>query len=353
MGTDTGTDLAPAVSKSHTPRLNLSKWISRLSSSIILAGAAAYFLGFVVVNSYLYGYGISPFDFVQPRYISAGLLYLFLTVFLSAFLWFSYHFIKNHIYRDQPWNAERRTAATIEILFVISGSLLSISRKDQTDKISFSIGLALLWLVLALQSIDWLPAKYPLFARATNWWSREIIESGILKWLVFGCMLLYISTVTGLKASAFYYCFFIAILFAKSVVILNPNQTNIDKATTIGIVPILSLGLIWASLYTFGTFTYPLLPSAIGGGKPSLVAIALKPDSTKPDYRKTIGAIMGREDWRCVMQNIEVIHENNDVLYVLPHGYYSEESAIAIPKNHITVLAYQKAILGEQSRCYE
>lgn len=211
----------------------------------------------------------------------------------------------------------------------------------------------LIGVVYVLPFIDLLPHEHPLFAKLTNWWSRNMIESGILKWWVFIGSLLFVSTLTGLKASAFYYCFFIAILFVKSVVLMNPNQTNIDKATTVGVVPILTLGLIWASLYTFGTFTYPLLPSAIGGGKPSLVAVALKPDSTKPDYRKTIGAMMGRDDWRCVMQNIEVIHENNDVLYVLPHGYYSEESAIAIPKSHITTLAYQKAVLGEQSRCYE
>ena len=134
---------------------------------------------------------------------------------------------------------------------------------------------------------------------------------------------------------------------------MNPNQTRIDKATTIGVVPIFSLGLLGASLYAFGTFTYPLLPSAVGGGKPALVAIALKPDSLKPDHRKTIGAMMGREDWKCVMQNIEVIHENNDILFVLPHGYYSEESAIAIPKSEIIALAYQKTVLGEKSRCYE
>ena len=62
---------------------------------------------------------------------------------------------------------------------------------------------------------------------------------------------------------------------------------------------------------------------------------------------------MGREDWKCVMQNVEVIHENIDILYVLPHGYYSEESAIAISKSQIIALAYQKTGLDEKSRCYE
>src|SRR5438105_1987732 len=202
MGTDTGAAVTPVIPSSSGLRPNLLKWIGRLSSSIIVAGAVAYFLGFFVVNSYLYGYGISPFDFVQPRYISAGLLYLSLTVFLSAFLWFAYHFIKSHIYSDQPWNAERRAAWILQTLLFSFGAFLSISRRDLIDKTSSHIGVASICLALLFLYIDLLPQKHPLFAKMTNWWSRQIIESGILKWLVFICMLLYISTLAGLKASA-------------------------------------------------------------------------------------------------------------------------------------------------------
>jgi|CXWL01.1.fsa_nt_gi hypothetical protein len=353
MGTDTGAAVTPVIPSSSGPRINLHKWIGRLSSSVILAGAAAYFPGFFVVNSYLYGYGISPFDFVQPRSISAGLLYLSFTVLLSTFLWFAYNFIRTHIYVDQPQNAERRAAWLLQTVVTLFGTLLGLLRRDKLDTTLEYFGLALMYVSLFLLAMDWLPQKPPLLTKVSSWWQREIIERGRLKWIMFIVMLFYISTVTGFKSSAFYYCFFVAIALAKSIVMLNPNQTPADKATTITILPILSLGLLWASLYLFGTYTYPLLPSAVGGGKPALVAIALKPDSLKPDHRKTIGAMMGREDWKCVMQNVEVIHENNDILYVLPHGYYSEESELAIPKSQIIALAYQKTGLDENSRCYE
>ena len=51
---------------------------------------------------------------------------------------------------------------------------------------------------------------------------------------------------------------------------------------------------------------------------------------------------MGREDSQCVMHNISLIHENSELIYVLPHGYLVNDAAIAIPKSQLISIATRK-----------
>jgi len=86
----------------------------------------------------------------------------------------------------------------------------------------------------------------------------------------------------------------------------------------------------------------------MGGGKPSLIAISLK-----PEHAKSIGRVMGREDWKCSMQNIQIVHENNELLYALPHGYYSEQYVVTIPRSEILTVVHQTKALDENHKCLE
>ena len=75
--------LVPSITPSVIEAPN-SKWITHLSSLIVVSISAAYLIGFVVVNTSLFDYGMVPYDFLQARYVSAGLLYLASTVGLTG-----------------------------------------------------------------------------------------------------------------------------------------------------------------------------------------------------------------------------------------------------------------------------
>jgi hypothetical protein len=56
-----------------------------LFQGIIALGIISYFLGFIVVNSYLLGFGFTSFGFFKTRYVAAGLNFIFLS-FISTVL---------------------------------------------------------------------------------------------------------------------------------------------------------------------------------------------------------------------------------------------------------------------------
>ena len=70
-----------------------SKWITHLSSLVVISAAVAYLIGFIVVNAHLFSYGMVPYDFLQPRYLSAGLLYLTATLGLTSIAIFLIHLL--------------------------------------------------------------------------------------------------------------------------------------------------------------------------------------------------------------------------------------------------------------------
>ncbi len=107
-------DLPPPTLTSIIPpqqyRADRLQWITYISSLTVILVAAGYLIGFIVVNSALFKYGMVPYDFLQPRYISAGLLYLAATAGFSGVLFFLVHLTKNkHLLADRT-NGEIKSA---------------------------------------------------------------------------------------------------------------------------------------------------------------------------------------------------------------------------------------------------
>lgn len=170
-------------------------------------------------------------------------------------------------------------------------------------------------------------------------------EQGWLSRVVLSLMLINGMARLG-QAYIFYPLFLLGAWFFVSG--FRPNQ-SVESATSEN-----AHGLLWGatnlclSIYTYGTLTYPLVSAHVGGGKPLLVSISIKVDN-----RKIIGRIMGREDSNCVMHNISLIHENSELIYVLPNGYLSDDAAIAIPKSEIISMTYQRKTKDEHATCLD
>ena len=324
------------------------KWIAHLSSLIVILAAAAYLIGFVVVNSSLFDYGMVPYDFSQPRYVSAGLLYLAATVGLTSIVFLMVHLTRKKFYLHDKENAELKSAAIILFVVVTIGSELDwlLPKSENIAWWLQSLKYPSLALAAVVGVLNSTLLPIPKYLSGVNlWWRKHLWEEGWLSWIVLCLVLVSFLAKLG-YAFAFYPVFLISIWYLFSGFRSNQSPEAAFKTITDGLVyGIMGLCL---SVYVYAGLTYPLISPHVGGGKPLLVSLSLK-----PDHNHTIGRIMGREDWKCVMHNISLVHENSELIYVLPHGYYANESAIAIPKNELVSIAYQKKEKSEHSTCLE
>ena len=337
-----------SVLPSQDARPDKIQWITSLSSLTVILAATAYLIGFVVVNSALFKYGMVPFDFLQPRYISAGLLYLAATAGYTSAIFLLIHLTKTkHLFADIT-NSEIKSAWVIFFVFAMSSEYL-IWLFPKSDTVEWWLAdlrfpsLALAFITSSLNTtILPLPERLNKFA---FWWRKHMWESGWLSWLVLSLMLVNSAARLG-NAFFFYPIFLVGIWFFSSGFRPNQKAEYATSENTHGLFwGITNLGL---SIYTYGALTYPLISPHVGGGKPLLVSVSLKPDS-----RRIIGRIMGREDWKCVMHNISLIHENSELIYILPKGYIADETAIAIPKTEIISMAYQRKQKDQYATCFE
>jgi hypothetical protein len=289
-----------------------------------------------------------PYDFVQPRYISAGLLYLASTVGLTSLVFVMIHLTRKRFYLDDKANAEYKSGALI--LFVVA-----------------TIGTQLDWLLPKSENIAWWlrPLYYPSFAlaflvglfgstafpfpkclsRVDTWWRKYLWEKGWSSWIVLSLVLVSFLAKLG-YAFAFYPVFLIAIWYLFSGFRATQSPEAAFKTITDGLVfGIIGLCL---SVYLYAALTYPLISPHVGGGKPLLVSLSIK-----PEHNRTIGRMLGRDNWKCVLHNISLIHENSELIYVLPNGYFADVSAIAIPKSELVSMAYQKQSKSDHATCLE
>jgi hypothetical protein len=70
-----------------------------------------------LANTALFNYGMVPYDFLQARYVSAGLLYLASTVGLTGFVFLMIHLTRKKFYLHDKIDAEFKSAAVILFVF--------------------------------------------------------------------------------------------------------------------------------------------------------------------------------------------------------------------------------------------
>jgi hypothetical protein len=340
----------PPITPSTIETLD-SKWITHLSSLFVVSAAVAYFIGFIVVNSHLYKYGMVPYDFLQPRYLSAGLLYLGATVGLTSIVAFLIHLVKKSLPGDEA-TAEIKSAATLLGIAWLFGSSYLAWLLPKSENIEWwpqylEAPLLTLAIVVTFLNTRFLPI-YKFINGFGIWWIKHLWKEDRLFGIVLVLLLVSLLARLG-SAFAFYPVFVLGIfLFYAGYFGFRPNQGRVEVVKEKSDAVLYGLSCIGFSIYVYAALTYPLISPHVGGGKPLLVSLSLK-----PEHRQTIGHIMGREDLNCVMHNISLIHENSEFVYVLPRGYLADDSAIAIPKSELISIAYQKKEKSEPSTCLE
>jgi hypothetical protein len=336
------------ISGNRDENANKLQWITYFSSFVVIAVAAAYLIGFVVVNSSLFKYGMVPYDFLQPRYVSAGLLYLTSTVGFTSMILMLLYLIKQKHFLGDIANSEIKSGWLIIFVFLgshtVLGPLLPTSQNNDEWVKTMQYPALVLALFISCLATSILPLPDRL-TRFNCWWRRYMWEGGWLSYIILLLMLIHTCATLGLSF-AFYPAFLCSLWLFISGFRQGHDKNEVVHQNANAMV--YGISTFCFSIYLYGSLTYPLISPHIGGGKPLLISLAVK-----PEHRRTIGRILGREDWKCVMHNISLIHENSELMYVLPKGYLSNEAAIAIPKNEIVSIAYQRNAKIEHATCYE
>lgn len=286
-----------------------------------------------------------PYDFLQPRFLSAGILYLVATAGPAGLVMYLHHAFRSS--RMTKRAVEGATGLTIiGTVFAIGNSLpwlwpssLNVSSWERM----------LLWpsaiLMIAMAFAP--PVFLESFkgSRFSLLWDKWMLERGVFKYVALFVAGIYKVASGGTSNFLFFLLFAASLLFCISVYRSqkHPGLALFDNIYGAA-AAIASLGF---SVYLYAAYTYPLVSPHIGGGKPLLISLALKPEA-----QHTIGRIMGREHPECVLHNISLLHENSDFIYVLPKGYYGNNAAIAIPKTELFALSYQGKPLEDTQTCF-
>lgn len=321
--------------------------LANAASLILILVASAYVSGFVILNSFLSNYGMISYDFLQPRYLSAGLLYMASTFGPLGLIWFVHHKICIQYYPNDPDEAEINTAWAIALVFTsITVALPWLFPRPESIP-SYKMCLAFI-LFISMCTLTFLPQILP--KKPKNWssklltfWKEGLVHTRMLKMNVFWLGVAYTVVLGGLEYRYLMW-------FTWGMIFLIAGTTS-GQTPSSGVVRnvwglVLGFGLTAWSVHLYGKNTFPLISPSIGGGTPVQVSIVLKKDA-----QMQIGRLMGREDWQCVMQNISLLHENDDFLFILPNGYYKEETAVAISKAEVASFQYQREKLTEVKKC--
>ena len=327
-------DTTEAGSRSQTTSAAID-FLTHLSTLLLLTGVVAYFIGFIVVNSYLSKYAIVPYDFTQTKYVSAGLLYLLMTLGFTSIIWWAYRSMhRSEADRGVVWD---RTAWAIWSVFTVPNYALRWIWPVSPNRPEWQENLSIVLTVVAALIAFW---GHEYLSRIT--WLRGYMEKGLLALIMMALMIVVTSLRIGFTTFEFYPVFLAAVYYVYQL------TTPIKKLSTVIEGPIFGTGFLITSVYLFGLYYYPNVPAYYGGGKPVLMSIVLNPENREP-----VGKALDREDWNCVMQNIAVIHENSENFYVLPYGIEFDYPAVALPKKEVLISIYQPKQLQENYLCLE
>jgi len=215
-----------------------STFLDLLFKATAVLAAVAFFLGFLVVNSYLAEFGFWDFDFLKVEYISAGLLFMILvTIGIFGVI------LREKILNAPPQKTGRQTKAWRRF--------------------------SKCWSYFILFAINFLAFFIPINPQDKNAFLHDLTE--VIMWTI----ILHLS--------------FLAIRYTYRIITSHKKFPTFDEI----FMGWKFFNLIWAPLlilFTFVTFSmyiYPLVPRAWGGGKPTAVVLYLNND---PQFTSPLNA---------------------------------------------------------------
>lgn len=262
-----------------------------------------YFLGFVIVNSYLGQYGIFPEDILSSRYLAAALLFLF-----SICVFYALPALKRT--EDQHSINVRNHVLSVGLIYLI---WVGIFRAHVFKEVFFTApGLTIL-LSIAIVFLFVLPCIIYSRQKDKSRFAIFFIPQAILAFGFF-------------KPEFLWFIGFNSMTVYTTAWLLD-NKAKAFKSFRLVLITII---LFISNSAGFGAIVYPLIPTYLGGGKPVIVSLLVN------DGTDTFGIKVGENGWS---NDLKLLHKGRDAIYVetlLPTKY----SCLELKENAIKAIRY-------------
>lgn len=316
--------------------IKIFKFAGRASGFIGIVTILSYITGFVIINSYLGKYGLTAGELFGAKYLSAGLLYLAITVIFIVNWWF---FIKSYyIMAECKTFREKIKYIAYPIVLIISTLIFLIvifspskHTGDMIDKFFQKNWTQYLFLILLV-----------IFAitRVLGWFFKTS-KNRLENWGMFFLVILMFVFILQ-KASVFFFLWVI-FLFCLLSLIFGRKKTNepfspilIDSLGKRYINPIgfaSTLVLTFSMIWFFGRMIYERITPDIGGGSPVKVKILLR--ESLPSSFSTVIKDTSNAD---VIEEAYLLHQEQSSLVLLIPDSIGGDKAIRLNYNEVRLM---------------
>lgn len=263
-----------------------------LSQIGLVFSAYLYAVGFLIVNSHFGLYGIFPESFINARYLSAALLFLFsICVFLAALVATKFGRPKG-----SGIDLKRYLLAVLAIYTI----WVSIFRAHAFKEVFFTSPILLLALNLAIVLLLLTPCV--VYAKRKN---KTNYSTLLVPHIVFAGICL---------TPAFFWFILFNSLTARAIEILSGYMgTTVMTPEIISrkrLIMSLTATVIFVNVIGFGAMVYPVVPPGLGGGKAAAVSILLV--SPREDATN-LGISVGENGWS---EDLKLLFKGTQSIYV-------------------------------------
>jgi hypothetical protein len=282
----------------------LSSWIQTVAGAAVGIVFCLYTVGFVIVNSFLARFGVRAGAVFTFDYVAAALCYFVFVAAVAAPIWVIYHALTKP--DTDKADLSKRMWATLAIwnaliyifrpLYFPDSPASKWSWVNTTWAIILGLHLLLLLLISRLLPKTERPEVIEARNKLKDFLKHRLFVVGYITSLSF-IFLLQEPNLDGL------FVFTAASLYAGAMFLMGTGISVWDlkehlKRREIQLLWAVSLiCLILANASTFGKRQYPLLPTIVGGGRPSTITIKMADyrslgDSLLPITNGLIGPVL-------------------------------------------------------------
>jgi hypothetical protein len=278
------------------PVNNPVKMIEVLSKILIVFTALCYFLGLIIININLSGYGIYFFDLFKVSYITAGLWFLLPMIVLLLLYLVIFFSIK-------------------KIILDIAIPLIKKRKKPILKSIFPFLGVLFFFYIVVVYS--YIFRNDPVFAE--------------VKWVRLDLFLLVL-----LITSLLVFVLLLVSYYSKSKAIMLTFCSG-------SIIPFI-VGMLY-----FAEFVYDEIPKYLGGGRPIKAALVLEVNNNVVSllnheniYIRSFGDEkkgVKQENFILTTDNVNVVLETDKEIFITKNGHL-----IGLPRDCIKAIAYKNRI---------
>lgn len=276
-------------------------FLEMLSKGSLLFVGLSYIFGFIIVNSYLAGFGVINIDILKSKYIAAGAVFL-LFVALSGIIVYPVAFV----FRRQTFSEKKDALLSVGSLYLMQQFLLTIA--PGTVYLTYYPSISTVPLYLKIIT----PTALILFLGSTfSTFLRKLSYLQSLSYFVFMGIVMYFTFENGTL-----HVFLGLVVLALCAALFIPEPMNVKlkrkplPTIVVTMIPVICFFLLMLRSYAINL--YPEILNEYGGGKPVNVTLVL----TEPEQSRLRLLFEDKLQSPEPIAHVTLIDEDKDYFFV-------------------------------------